>query len=196
MQNDTEGHETDARVASETLSMSMADDHEVPFQVWAPGPPAPGPVPTNSTQNDAEKHETDKGASAEPTVLDHDVPFHVPAPVAPAAMQNDAEEHETQGPIPPQSPPAVSAVGEDHEMPFQVRLFPSKSTAMQNEADGHEIEVTASSVKIPEDHEDPFQVRAIPPACAMQNDADAQETAETSCSGILPDDHEAPFQMW
>ena len=67
-------------------------------------------------------------------------------------------------------------------MPSQVRLFPTESTAMQNEADGHETAVRPSfgSITVWEDHEDPFQVRELWNVTAIQNDAEEQETASTS----------------
>ena len=51
MQNDAEGHETEAALGSGPSPVGV--DHEVPFQATPP------PTSATATQNDAEGHETE-----------------------------------------------------------------------------------------------------------------------------------------
>ena len=70
-------------------------------------------------------------------------------------------------------------VGAVHEVPLYVMAFPLKSTAMQNDADGHDTRESCFPLSMLTGalHELPLYVSAFPlKSTATQKDADGQDT--------------------
>jgi hypothetical protein len=85
-------------------------------------------------------------------------------------------------------------IGPDHDRPFHTKDPPDSSTAVQNEAVGHETPAKedGSEKESGMVHREPFHCE-MPPEADTQNDDETHEMADTDPQSPLVPDHVPPL---
>ena len=151
--------------------------HELPLNINAS---CVGEASPTATQNDTDAHDSELSANPEALMTSgvvHELPLNVAARRPPVATQNDADTHDTEAVsngMPEYATIGTIGAGALHELPLNANHRPiggepvgyaaRLSTAMQNDGDEHDTELSPAPLSIVSGalHELPLNVNARP----------------------------------